>query len=166
MQQGGVTRIAEIAYVVLILAVAGIVWREASTLPPAPYDALGSKAFPIWVSYGLAALGLAMLVRLLAGRSLGGAVQMMVVGLDDVTGEHERRPWSAVLTLILAFAYALALSFRSVGFLPATAAYLFLSGLALGPLERRRVVVLAVFAVAVAVALDVLFRKIFKLDLT
>jgi hypothetical protein len=68
--------------------------------------------------------------------------------------------------LILAFAYALALSFRSVGFLPATAAYLFLSGLALGPLERRRVVVLAVFAVAVAVALDVLFRKIFKLDLT
>jgi hypothetical protein len=166
MQHGGVTRTAEIAYVVLILAVAGIVWREASALPPAPYDALGPKAFPIWVSYGLAALGLAMLVRLLAGRSLGRAGQVMVVGLDDVMSEQQQRPWAAVVTLMLAFAYVLALSFRSVGFLPATAAYLFLSGVALGPLERRRVVVLAVFAAAAAVALDVLFRRIFNLDLT
>ena len=99
MQQDRVTRTAEIAYVVLILAVAGIVWREASTLPPAPYDALGPKAFPIWVSYALAALGFAMLVRLCSGRSLGRAGQTMVVGLDDVMGEHEQRPWVAVLTL-------------------------------------------------------------------
>jgi Tripartite tricarboxylate transporter TctB family len=166
MHPGSVTRTAEIAYVVLILVVAGIVWREASTLPPAPYDALGPKAFPIWVSYGLAALGLAMLVRLLLGRSLGRAGQAMVVGLDDLTGEHQQRPWAAILTLVLAFAYALALSFRGVGFLPATAAYLLLSGLTLGPLERRRVGVVAVFAVAAAVVLDVLFRRIFKLDLT
>ena len=54
---------------------AGIVWREASMLPPAPYDALGPKAFPIWVSYALGALGLAMLVRLVLGLSLGRAGQ-------------------------------------------------------------------------------------------
>ena len=96
MQPSGITRAAEIAYVVLILAVAGIVWREASALPPAPYDPLGPKTFPIWVSYGLAALGLAMLVRLLFGRSLGRAAQAMVVGLEDVAGEHVRRPWVAV----------------------------------------------------------------------
>lgn len=166
MQQDGVTRTAEVAYVLLILAAAGIVWREASALPPAPYDALGPKAFPIWVSYALAALGLSMLVWLLLGRSLGRAGQAMVVGLDDLMGEHERRPWAAILTLLLAFAYAFALSFRSVGFLPATAVYLFLSGAVLGPLERRRLTVLAVFAVAAAVALDLLFRRIFKLDLT
>ena len=64
--QDRVTRTAEIAYVVLILVIAGIVWHEASALPPAPYDPLGPKAFPIWVSYALAALGLAMLVRLFA----------------------------------------------------------------------------------------------------
>jgi hypothetical protein len=166
MQQGGVTRTAEIGYVVLILAIAGIVWREASMLPPAPYDALGPKAFPIWVSYALAALGLAMLVRLVIGRSLGRAGQTMVVGLDDLTGEHAQRPWAAILTLLLAFAYALALSFRSVGFLPATAVYLFLSGAVLGPLDRRRLTVLAIFAVAAAVVLDLLFRRLFKLDLT
>ena len=71
----------------LILAVAGLVWREASALPPAPYDPLGPKAFPIWVSYALAALGLAMLARLLLGRSLGRAAQSMVVG--------SRRTWRA-----------------------------------------------------------------------
>jgi hypothetical protein len=166
MQEGRVTHTAEVAYVVLILAVAGLVWREASTLPPAPYDPLGPKAFPVWVSYALAALGIAMLARLLAGWSLGRATQAMVVGLDDVLGEHQPRPWTAIVTLVLAFAYALALSFRSVGFLPATAAYLFLSGVALGPLERRRVIMLGVFAVAAAVILDLLFRTLFKLDLT
>jgi Tripartite tricarboxylate transporter TctB family len=164
--QDRVTRTAETSYVVLILVIAGIVWHEASALPPAPYDALGPKAFPIWVSYALAALGLAMLVRLFAGRSLGRGGQTMVVDLDDVIGEHEQRPWVAVLTLALAFLYALALSFRSVGFLPATAVYLFLSGAVLGPLKRRRLTVLAAFAVVAAVVLDLLFRKMFKLDLT
>ena len=166
MQPSGTTRAAEIAYVVLILAIAGIVWREASTLPPAPYDPLGPKTFPIWASYGLAALGLAMLARLLFGRSLGHASQTMVVGLEDMAGEHPRRPWVAVLMLVFAFAYAAGLSFRSIGFLPATAVYLFLSGVVLGPIKRRRVIVVAIFAVAAAAVLDFLFRTIFKLDLT
>jgi hypothetical protein len=76
------------------------------------------------------------------------------------------RPWIAVLTLVLAFAYAACLSFRSIGFLPATAVYLFLSGLVLGPLTRRRVAIIAIFAIVCAAVLDFLFRTIFKLDLT
>ena len=118
MQPSGITRTAEIAYVVLILAVAGLVWREASALPPAPYDPLGPKAFPIWVSYALAALGLAMLARLLLGRSLGRAAQAMVVGLEDGRRARAGRPWVAAVTLVLAFAYAAALSVRGVA-LPA-----------------------------------------------
>ena len=166
MQPSGITRTAEIAYIVLILAIAGIVWREASALPPAPYDLLGPKTFPIWASYGLAALGLAMLARLLLGRSLGRATQAMVVGLEDLAGEHTRRPWVAVLMLIFAFAYAAGLSFRSIGFLPVTAVYLFLSGIVLGPIKSRRVIVVAIFAVVAAAVLDFLFRTVFKLDLT
>jgi hypothetical protein len=165
MQPSGTTRVAEIAYVVLILAVAGLVWREASALPPAPYDPLGPKAFPLWVSYALAALGLAMLARLLLGRSLGRAAQAMVVGLEDA-GAHAPRPWVAAVTLVLAFAYAAALSVRGVAFLPATAVYLLLSGIVLGPITWRRVAVIAVFAVVTAAVLDFLFRTIFKLDLT
>jgi hypothetical protein len=166
MQHRDITRMAEIGYVVLILAVAGVVWREASALPPAPYDPLGPGAFPIWASYGLAALGLAMLARLLFGRSIGHAAQTTVVGLEDTAGEHARRPWVAVLTLMLAFAYAAGLSFRGVGFLPATAIYLFLAGIVLGPIERRRIAAVAVFAIVAAVVLDFVFRTIFKLDLT
>jgi hypothetical protein len=165
MRPNGVTRAAEIGYVVLILVVAGIVWREASALPPAPYDPLGPKSFPIWVSYGLAALGLTMLVRLLFGRALGSAAQAMVVGLEDLATDHARRPWIAVLTLALAFAYAAALSFR-IGFLPATAAYLFVSGVVLGRFERRRILIVAGFAIAAALVLDFAFRTVFKLDLT
>jgi hypothetical protein len=87
----------------------------------------------------------------------------MVVGFEG--GEHRQRPWTAVLTLVLAFAYATAFSFRSVGFLPATAVYLFLAGTALGPLARRRLLIVGAFAVVAAVVLDFLFRTVFKLDL-
>lgn len=164
MSRDVITRRAEIAYIVLILVIAGVIWREASALPPAPYDPMGPKSFPIGVSVVLAALGLAMLVRLLFGRSLGRAAQSMVVGLE-AEGEHERRPWTAVATLLLAFGYAGALSFRSVGFLPATGVYLFLSGVILGPVEGKRVAGVAVFAIVAAFVLDLLFRIIFKLDL-
>jgi hypothetical protein len=165
MSQDLITRRAEIAYIVLILAIAGVIWREASGLPPAPYDPLGPKSFPIGVSFVLTALGLAMLVRLFFGRALGRAAQSMLVGLEG-EGEHERRPWTAVLTLLLAFGYAAALSYRSIGFLLATAVYLFLSGAVLGPFERRRVVEVACFAIVAAFVLDLLFRTLFKLDLT
>jgi len=165
MSQNVITRRAEIAYIVLILVIAGVIWREASVLPPAPYDPMGPKSFPIGVSVVLAALGLAMLVRLLFGRSLGRAAQSMVVGLE-AEGEHERRPWTAVATLLLAFGYAAALSFRSIGFLPATGVYLFLSGVTRGPLETKRVAGVAVFAIVAAFLLDLLFRTLFKLDLT
>ena len=165
MQPDRITRTAEIAYIVLILAVAGIVWREASALPPAPYDALGPKSFPIWVSCALAALGLAMLVRLLLGRSLGRAAQAMVVGLEDVMRERAGPPWVAGAMLLLAFAYAATFGFRGIGFLPATAVYLLLSGLLLGTIDRRRVLIVAIFAVVAALLLDLVFRTIFKLDL-
>ena len=167
MQSNGITRAAEIAYVVLILAVAGIVWREASALPPAPYDSLGPKSFPIWVSYGLGGArpapcwcGSCSAARLAAPR------RPWWWGSRTLIGEHARRPWVAIATLILAFAYAAALSFRGLGFLPATAVYLFLSGVVLGPIERRRILIVAIFAVAAAILLDLVFRTIFKLDLT
>jgi hypothetical protein len=158
-------RRAEIAYVVLVLVAAGVTWREARRLPPAPYDPLGPGAFPVAVSLALALLGLAMLARLLVGRSLGGATMGMAMGLD-AAADHARRPWTAAGTLLLAFAYAGALSVRGIRFLPATAAYLFLSGLLLGPLEGRRMAKLAAFAAAAALLLDLLFRVLLRLDLT
>lgn len=164
MPEDRVTRIAEIAYVILILAIAGIIWQQASNLPPAPYDPMGPKFFPMSVSAVLGALGLVMLIRVLMGRALGRAVQSMVVGLE-ADGEHVQRPLTAVLTILLAIGYAIAFKFPSIGFFPATAVYLFLSGLVLGPFELKRIAGVAVFAVVAAYALDLLFRVLFQLDL-
>lgn len=165
MQQDRIRRTSEIAYIVLLLVAAIVVWREASFLRPAPYDPLGPKSFPIWVSYGLAALAAMMAARLALGKKLGLAAQATVLGLDG-EAEHALSPWTAVLTLLLGFSYAAALSFRGVPFLPATMAYLFLAGAVLGPFERKRLVVLAVFAAAASITLDLLFRVLFQLDLT
>lgn len=159
-----ITRAAEYGYVVLILAIAFVVWWSASALPPAPYDALGPKTFPIWVSYALAALGLTMLLRLLLGHALGRAAQSMVLGFDGAT-EHMTRPGIAVATFLLSLVYAALLSIKVIGFLIGTALYLFFAGLILGPLERRRAGIMAIFAVVAAVILDLAFRRLFKLDL-
>jgi len=164
MPEDRVTRTAEIAYIILILAIAGIIWNQASNLPPAPYDPMGPKFFPMSVSLVLGALGLVMLIRVLLGRGLGCAVQSMVVGLE-AGGEHTQRPLTAVLTILLAIVYAITFYFPSIGFFPATAVYLFLSGLVLGPFEPKRLAGVAVFAVVAAYALDLLFRVLFQLDL-
>jgi hypothetical protein len=164
--QDQIKRTAEIAYIILILIIAAALWREAEKLPPAPYDPLGPGSFPIWTSYGLAGLGVAMLVRLAIGRGLGRSNQSMVMGLDGTDAEHPLSPGTAALTLVLSFLYALALSFRSIHFLPATMVYLFAAGMILGPFERKRALIVAIFAIVAAFTLDFMFRTIFQLDLT
>lgn len=160
-----VQRAAEAAYIVLMLGVAAVLWREAGRLPPAPYDPLGPGAFPRWTAYGLAALAVAMAVRLLVGHHLGRAAQSLISGLDG-EAEHRLRPWIAILTLVLALVYAAALSVRAVPFVLATGGYLFLAGAILGPLEGRRLLLVAAVAAVSAVVLDLLFRRVFGLDLS
>jgi putative tricarboxylic transport membrane protein len=164
VKTGLVQRAAEIGYIVLVLGVALVLWREAGKLPPAPYDPLGPAAFPRWAAYGLAALGVAMTVRLLMGGGLGQAAQSLVSGLDGAA-EHVLKPWTAVLTIVLALAYAGVLSLRSIPFVLCTGVYLFAAGAILGPLQVRRLSVVGVFAVVSAVALELLFRRLFSLDL-
>jgi hypothetical protein len=156
-------RTAELIYIALLLGIAGLIWREARTLPPAPYDPLGPGSFPLWVAYGLAGLALAMLLRLALGRSLGRASHSMVTGLEG-EAEHETSPATAILLLAVSFGYAIALSLRAP-FLFSTMAYLFAGGAILGPLEKRRLAIVAVFAVVAGLALDTLFLRVFHLDL-
>ena len=161
---GRIQRAAEIGYIVLVLVVALVLWREAAKLPSAPYDPLGPAAFPRWAAYGLAGLAIAMFVRLLLGGGLGRAAQSLVSGLDS-EAEHVRKPWTAFLTLVLALAYAGVLSLRSMPFVLCTGMYLFAAGAILGPLDGRRLSVVGIFAVVAAVALDLLFRRLFSIDL-
>jgi hypothetical protein len=157
-------RRAEISYIGLILVIAFALQLEARRLPPAPYDPLGPGSFPLWVSYGLGALAVAMTIRLLLGRSLGRASHSIVTGLEG-GAEHTPSPATAILLLAFSFLYAVGLSVRAVPFVAATMVYLFAGGAVLGPLRRRRLLGVAVFAVAAAFALDFMFRRLFSLDL-
>jgi hypothetical protein len=160
-------RIADALYALALLLVSGLVWREAGRLSLAPFDPLGPKTFPLWIAGGLAGLALLMLARLASGRDLGRARQSMVFGLGDASEEagHARKPLVALALFGLSLAYAAALGLRGLGFLLATGIYVFCAGALLGGFERRRLLPLAVLAVAVAVAADLVFRRLFALDL-
>jgi Tripartite tricarboxylate transporter TctB family len=164
VNQDRVQRVAEIGYIGLILVIAVVLRREAQSLPPAPYDPLGPGSFPLWVSYGLAALAAAMAVRLVLGRSIGRATHSMVTGLDG-QAEHALSPWTAVLLLVFSLLYGTALGASEMPFVAATTAYLFAGGAVLGPLKPKRLLVVAVYALVAAIALDYLFRRLFSLDL-
>jgi hypothetical protein len=165
MIQNRLQRISEVLYVCLILIVAIVLRREAQRLPPAPYDPLGPGSFPLWVSYALGALALAMAARLVFGRSLGRASHSMVTGFEG-GAEHPLSPWTAVLLLVFSLLYGVALSFKTVPFMAATMVYLFAAGLVLGPMTRNRLISVTLFAVVAAVTLDFLFRRVFSLDLS
>lgn len=158
-------RIEDAAYALALLVVAALVWREAGALAPAPFDPLGPRTFPLWIATGLVALAFLMLARLALGRDLGRARQSMVLGLDGAGTDHVGRPMVALGLAGLSLAYALALGFRGIGFLVATGAYVFLSGLLLSGFDRRRVVPLALIAIGTSVACDLVFRRLFALDL-
>ena len=89
MQPNGITRTAEIVYVAVILSVA-LVWRRQARCRRLLTILWGRSRFRSGSATD-SALGGAMLVRLVFGRSLGRAAQSMVVGLDEAVGEGARR---------------------------------------------------------------------------
>ena len=165
VKPGRIQRAAEIGYIVLVLAVALVLWREAGKLPPAPYDPLGPAAFPRWAAYGLGGLGVAMAARLVLGGGLGRAAQSLVSGLDG-DAEHVLKPWTAVLTLLLAFAYAAVLEHALDPLRPrARASTCLRPGRSSARFTDGVSWVVGLFAVIAAVALELLFRRLFSLDL-
>lgn len=165
MPQSRSERLPDALYACALLGVAGIVMREAGTLAPAPFDPLGPKTFPLWICYGLIGLALLMLARLAMGLDLGRAQQSMVLGLEGGEGGHARRPLLSLGLFGLTGAYAAALSLRGVGFLVATGLFIFLSGCLLSGFRRSKLVPVLGLAVGAALVTDLVFRRLFALDL-
>lgn len=165
MPQSRSGRLADALYPCALLGVAGVVLREAGTLAPAPFDPLGPRTFPIWICYGLIALALVMLARVALGLDLGRAQQSMVLGLDGEAGDHARRPFAALALFGLTAGYAAALSLRGVGFLAATGLYIALAGFLLSGFDRKKLLPVAGLAIGAAIATDLVFRRLFALDL-
>ncbi len=159
-------RRADFGFAIVTLGVCALTWREASTLPPALFDPLGPKAFPLWISSLLAMLAVLILLRLALGASIGASRTSLITGLgDDPSATHRSRPGLAVATFLLTAAYAAALAVPGLKFAVATAGYVLALILTLGPRRRRDILIAAMVAVVGAGAIDLLFRVVFGVDL-
>ncbi|MBM3526215.1 MAG: hypothetical protein FJX57_24965 [Alphaproteobacteria bacterium] len=159
-------RRTDLVFALAVLAIAGIAWREASRLAPAPFDPLGPKTVPIWICIGLVGLASLMLLRLALGAVVGASRTSLITGLgDDPTAAHRPRPALAVLAYAITALYVAALSLSGVSFLVATIGFIAAMVAALGPRRPRDLAIAAVVAIAGGLFIDTLFRRIFTVDL-
>lgn len=157
---------ADLGFAVAVLVICAFTWREADRLQPALFDPLGPKSFPIWICAILAGLAVLMLVRMALGKAIGASRTSLITGLgDDPDATHAARPGLAVATFAITAAYAAALSVPGLKFVVATAAYIAAMILALGPRRPRDLVLAGVVAAGGGLAVDLLFRVVFAVDL-
>lgn len=148
------------------LAVAGVVWWEASALPPAPFDPLGPGTIPVWLCYVLAVLALVMLGRLALGLRIGQSTTTMIMGISgEAPTEYRLRPGLAVFSFVWTVAYTAVLTFTPLGFLAATIVYMAGLGWAMCDRTPRQTVISLAVAVIGGFVIHYTFTKIFVVDL-
>ncbi|MBM3599880.1 MAG: tripartite tricarboxylate transporter TctB family protein [Alphaproteobacteria bacterium] len=159
-------RRADIVMALVMIAVSAAVWWEASKLPPAPFDPLGPKSFPMWIAMALGGLSVVAVIMALFGRALGRAETSLILGIgEEAPEDYALRPGLAVLAAVITMAYAAALSFTGISFLWATMAYIGALGWAMSDRTRRHTIIALAVAVISGAAITLIFTKIFVLDL-
>ena len=140
----------------LVVALAILVHTEVAKLPPPFFDPLGSAALPRLLSRLLMLLAVMLVVGNVIGTRRRGA-----------SGDPEPRgaPLVALSVVTTAVAFIASMQLGLLGFLEASVLYLFVSGMILGRVEARRVLPLALGAVAAGLFFFVVFTKIFYVDL-
>ncbi|MEZ5861575.1 MAG: tripartite tricarboxylate transporter TctB family protein [Geminicoccaceae bacterium] len=157
MEGPGREPLADILFAVAVLALAGIVWWGTASLPPPRYEPLGSAALPRTLAVVMALLGLVLLGRAWAGRRQAAPA---AVGLG-----FRPRPWLAVGVLAVLVLYVAAMDLRLLGFVPASILALVLIGAMLTGFDRRRLPWLAGFVVILVIGVQLLFTRVFYIDL-
>ncbi|MEZ5864206.1 MAG: tripartite tricarboxylate transporter TctB family protein [Geminicoccaceae bacterium] len=149
--------LADIVFAVTVLALAGIVWWGTAALPPPRYEPLGSAALPRTLAVIMALLGIMLLGRVWAGGRRPAA--------SAARPGFRPRPWLAVGVLAVLVAYVALMDLRLLGFVPASILALVLLGAMLTGFDRRRLPWLAGFVVLLVVAVQLLFTRVFYIDL-
>ena len=159
-------RRADAVLAVAMLAAALLTWWEARKLPPSPFDPLGPKSFPIWLSYALAALAIVLLARVVLGLRVGKSTVSLILGVGgDAPTEYRLRPGLAAFVFACTLAYAAVLTFTPLSFLWSTIAYMAVLGLAMSDRSpRQRMLAVAVAAIGGA-AIFYTFTRIFVVAL-
>jgi hypothetical protein len=158
-------RIVNLSFGATTLAASVLIGWQASYLRPSPFDPLGPGAFPKLVSLLLGALSVVLIVRVLLGYGVGASDTSLIAGLDDEEETHRKRPLLAVGLFLAVIAYTAVLTLTSIGFLWPTIAFIAVTGFAMSERRPRNVVVAVGIAVAVGLALYVLFTRVLVVGL-
>lgn len=160
------SRRADATLGVAMLAVALLIWWEARKLPPSPFDPLGPKSFPIWLSYALAALSIVLLVRVALGLRVGQSTVSLVLGVGgDAPAEYRLRPGLAAFVFACTLAYAAVLTFTPLSFLWSTIAYMAVLGWAMSDRSPRQTALAVAVATIGGAAIFYTFTRIFVVAL-
>ncbi|QFU17030.1 tripartite tricarboxylate transporter TctB family protein [Microvirga thermotolerans] len=133
-----------IALVLLVLA--GIIWRDMNSLQLSSVYGLGPKAMPIVVAVGLAIL------------AVGNAIAAFRGDLP----ERESLRWTPILLIVAGLALLIAFIRFEVGFIPATSVLFACTAAAFG---RRAFVTDLLIGLAAGLVIYLLFAKLLTLTL-
>jgi putative tricarboxylic transport membrane protein len=138
--------VAEFGVGLALIAIAVVVWIDASFLAPGSIYGVGPSAAPKIVAIGLAVLGFATLLATLRG----------------TPSEIESTDWTAVFVILAGFAALVALIARGGGFIAASTILFAATTWAFG---RRAVVTDAVLGFVLATCIYFVFTKLLTLGL-
>lgn len=148
---------AAMVFLTIAVVVAGLGIYALASVTTSPYEQLGTAAFPRAIAIGTLALAVLRIAALVRAPAKGRIT-------DDRT---DYRPFlGSAGMLALAVVYLLALSQTDVDFRIVTSVFLFGATWAMvGRLGARALLILALFAVAGSIGLDLLFKHFLYVDL-
>ncbi|WP_108662823.1 tripartite tricarboxylate transporter TctB family protein [Acuticoccus kandeliae] len=139
-----------------VALLAGLMWWQASKIPPPFFDPLGSAAVPRGVALVLTLLGAVVLLRAIAARPWPAIVRER---------DYRTRPDIAVGIYVLALAYVGVMAAGVLGFQTATILFLAAGTALLSIFHLRSIVTGLVLAVILGVGGTLLFTQFFYIDL-
>lgn len=148
------------------LAYAIFLYLGALYVPPPIFDPLGSAAVPKISAFLIALLAVVILVTGLRQRT-GPNVVAAETTDEDVAGDVSTSPRYDLGLSLFGFcaAYVAVMEFGVLGYPIATTVFLFASGLMLGGMNRRNVLLSLFISVAVGFGSDFIFSEFFYIQL-
>jgi len=143
------------------LSLAGLLWWAARDLPESPYEPLGPGGFPSALAVLLGGLSVLLLLR---ARLTEGSAERRASIPSGV--ERRRGRLAAIGTIALTVLYALALDRAWAPFLISTTAYLVLAGAMLVKPTLKSLALAVVVGTVAGLAIYVLFKVVFMIDLS
>lgn len=152
------------------LAYAVFLYFGALHVPPPIFDPLGSAAVPKIAAFLIALLSVVILMTGLRQRSIPNTEPSVGTDADVAEDEDEDAPVTPRYDLgicLLGFcaAYVAGMEFGVLGYPVATAIFLFASGLLLGGLNARNVLLSLIISLVVGFGSDLVFSEFFYIQL-